>query len=161
MESTGTLSLLHFTLPSLCPVHLTQHLFSPEGCQRQRGGKSLQSVFLPAAMSPQELLRKEPRLWLLVKCGHTSWDVFWTGPPSRKSNSKLATFRLKVWWFVCLYSFYRVNEVQRFEYSRPIRKGEKNPDNEFAVIKKHIHHNNAPKSLPPGEHITTGHRGQC
>ncbi|KAG8517471.1 Dedicator of cytokinesis protein 1 [Galemys pyrenaicus] len=30
-------------------------------------------------------------------------------------------------------SFYRVNEVQRFEYSRPIRKGEKNPDNEFAV----------------------------
>ncbi|XP_026522962.1 dedicator of cytokinesis protein 1, partial [Notechis scutatus] len=29
-------------------------------------------------------------------------------------------------------SFYRVNEVQRFEYSRPIRKGEKNPDNEFA-----------------------------
>lgn len=35
-----------------------------------------------------------------------------------------------------LYSFYRVNEVQRFEYSRPIRKGEKNPDNEFAVKKK-------------------------
>ncbi|KAK2519517.1 hypothetical protein Q9233_011943 [Columba guinea] len=29
-------------------------------------------------------------------------------------------------------SFYRVNEVQRFEYSRPVRKGEKNPDNEFA-----------------------------
>ncbi|NXF09566.1 DOCK1 protein, partial [Smithornis capensis] len=28
--------------------------------------------------------------------------------------------------------FYRVNEVQRFEYSRPVRKGEKNPDNEFA-----------------------------
>uniref|UniRef100_A0A8C4YD12 Dedicator of cytokinesis 1 n=1 Tax=Gopherus evgoodei TaxID=1825980 RepID=A0A8C4YD12_9SAUR len=29
-------------------------------------------------------------------------------------------------------SFYRVNEVQRFEYSRPVRKGEKNPDSEFA-----------------------------
>uniref|UniRef100_A0A8C3SAT2 Dedicator of cytokinesis 1 n=1 Tax=Chelydra serpentina TaxID=8475 RepID=A0A8C3SAT2_CHESE len=29
-------------------------------------------------------------------------------------------------------SFYRVNEVQRFEYSRPVRKGEKTPDNEFA-----------------------------
>ncbi|NXG03280.1 DOCK1 protein, partial [Sakesphorus luctuosus] len=29
-------------------------------------------------------------------------------------------------------SFYRVNEVQRFEYSRPVRRGEKNPDNEFA-----------------------------
>lgn len=36
-----------------------------------------------------------------------------------------------------LYSFYRVNEVQRFEYSRPIRKGEKNPDNEFAVRNNH------------------------
>ncbi|XP_014385634.1 PREDICTED: dedicator of cytokinesis protein 1 [Myotis brandtii] len=29
-------------------------------------------------------------------------------------------------------NFYRVNEVQRFEYSRPVRKGEKDPDNEFA-----------------------------
>ncbi|XP_075072097.1 dedicator of cytokinesis protein 1 isoform X1 [Mixophyes fleayi] len=29
-------------------------------------------------------------------------------------------------------SFYRVNEVVRFQYSRPIRKGEKDPDNEFS-----------------------------
>nr|XP_033796805.1 dedicator of cytokinesis protein 1 isoform X1 [Geotrypetes seraphini] len=29
-------------------------------------------------------------------------------------------------------SFYRVNEVLRFQYSRPVRKGEKDPDNEFA-----------------------------
>ncbi|XP_072413688.1 dedicator of cytokinesis protein 1 isoform X1 [Chiloscyllium punctatum] len=29
-------------------------------------------------------------------------------------------------------SFYTVNEVQKFQYSRPIRKGEKDPDNEFA-----------------------------
>ncbi|XP_042193007.1 dedicator of cytokinesis protein 1 isoform X3 [Callorhinchus milii] len=29
-------------------------------------------------------------------------------------------------------SFYTVNEVQRFQYSRPTRKGEKDPDNEFA-----------------------------
>lgn len=29
-------------------------------------------------------------------------------------------------------SFYRVNEVVRFQYSRPIRKGEKDPENEFA-----------------------------
>ncbi|XP_043912113.1 dedicator of cytokinesis protein 1 [Protopterus annectens] len=29
-------------------------------------------------------------------------------------------------------SFYTVNEVQRFQYSRPIRKGEKDPDNEFS-----------------------------
>uniref|UniRef100_A0A670ID93 Dedicator of cytokinesis 1 n=1 Tax=Podarcis muralis TaxID=64176 RepID=A0A670ID93_PODMU len=35
-------------------------------------------------------------------------------------------------WVHCVLHFYRVNEVQRFEYSRPVRKGEKNPDNEFA-----------------------------
>ncbi|KAG8435496.1 hypothetical protein GDO86_013434 [Hymenochirus boettgeri] len=29
-------------------------------------------------------------------------------------------------------SFYRVNEVIRFQYSRPFRKGEKDPENEFA-----------------------------
>lgn len=31
-------------------------------------------------------------------------------------------------------SFYTVNEVHKFQYSRPVRKGEKDPDNEFAVI---------------------------
>lgn len=30
-------------------------------------------------------------------------------------------------------SYYRANEVQQFQYSRPFRKGEKDPDNEFAV----------------------------
>ncbi|XP_078269755.1 dedicator of cytokinesis protein 1 isoform X2 [Rhinoraja longicauda] len=29
-------------------------------------------------------------------------------------------------------SFYTINEVQRFQYSRPVRKGEKDPDNEFS-----------------------------
>uniref|UniRef100_A0A8C6PYL8 Dedicator of cytokinesis 1 n=1 Tax=Nothobranchius furzeri TaxID=105023 RepID=A0A8C6PYL8_NOTFU len=29
-------------------------------------------------------------------------------------------------------SFYTVNEVHKFQYSRPVRKGEKDPDNEFA-----------------------------
>uniref|UniRef100_A0AAY4DGQ5 Dedicator of cytokinesis 1 n=1 Tax=Denticeps clupeoides TaxID=299321 RepID=A0AAY4DGQ5_9TELE len=29
-------------------------------------------------------------------------------------------------------SFYTVNEVNKFQYSRPVRKGEKDPDNEFA-----------------------------
>ncbi|XP_056626925.1 dedicator of cytokinesis protein 1 isoform X1 [Triplophysa dalaica] len=29
-------------------------------------------------------------------------------------------------------SFYTVNEVQKFQYSRPVRKGEKDPDNEFS-----------------------------
>ncbi|TRZ05539.1 hypothetical protein HGM15179_021568, partial [Zosterops borbonicus] len=28
--------------------------------------------------------------------------------------------------------YYRANEVQQFTYSRPVRKGEKDPDNEFA-----------------------------
>jgi len=30
-------------------------------------------------------------------------------------------------------SFYKVNDVQRFQYSKPFRKGPKNKDNEFAV----------------------------
>ena len=53
------------------------------------------------------------------------------------SKSKSTALGIKC-LMICLslYSFYRVNEVQRFEYSRPIRKGEKNPDNEFAVKKK-------------------------
>lgn len=33
-----------------------------------------------------------------------------------------------------LFSFYTVNEVHKFQYSRPVRKGENDPDNEFAVI---------------------------
>lgn len=31
------------------------------------------------------------------------------------------------------HSYYRTNEVDQFQYSRPFRKGEKDPDNEFAV----------------------------
>ena len=37
----------------------------------------------------------------------------------------------------CLFlfsSFYTINEVHKFQYSRPVRKGEKDPDNEFSVI---------------------------
>lgn len=34
-------------------------------------------------------------------------------------------------------SFYTVNEVHKFQYSKPVRKGEKDPDNEFAVIGAH------------------------
>ncbi|GAB5570216.1 dedicator of cytokinesis protein 5 isoform X1 [Prionailurus iriomotensis] len=30
--------------------------------------------------------------------------------------------------------YYRANEVQQFQYSRPFRKGEKDPDNEFATM---------------------------
>uniref|UniRef100_A0A5F8H144 Dedicator of cytokinesis 5 n=1 Tax=Monodelphis domestica TaxID=13616 RepID=A0A5F8H144_MONDO len=30
--------------------------------------------------------------------------------------------------------YYRANEVQQFQYSRPFRKGEKDPDNEFATL---------------------------
>lgn len=35
-------------------------------------------------------------------------------------------------------SFYTVNEVHKFQYSKPVRKGEKDPDNEFAVIGTHF-----------------------
>ncbi|XP_066570294.1 dedicator of cytokinesis protein 5 [Amia ocellicauda] len=31
-------------------------------------------------------------------------------------------------------NYYRTNEVDQFQYSRPFRKGEKNPDNEFATM---------------------------
>ncbi|GCB74919.1 hypothetical protein scyTo_0018917 [Scyliorhinus torazame] len=31
-------------------------------------------------------------------------------------------------------NFYRANEVQQFQYSRPFRKGKKDPDNEFATM---------------------------
>ncbi|XP_070272709.1 dedicator of cytokinesis protein 5 isoform X1 [Myotis yumanensis] len=31
-------------------------------------------------------------------------------------------------------NYYRANEVQQFQYSRPFRKGEKDPDNEFATM---------------------------
>ncbi|XP_069872785.1 dedicator of cytokinesis protein 5 isoform X1 [Dipodomys merriami] len=31
-------------------------------------------------------------------------------------------------------NYYRANEVQQFSYSRPFRKGEKDPDNEFATM---------------------------
>uniref|UniRef100_F7CH16 Dedicator of cytokinesis 5 n=1 Tax=Monodelphis domestica TaxID=13616 RepID=F7CH16_MONDO len=31
-------------------------------------------------------------------------------------------------------NYYRANEVQQFQYSRPFRKGEKDPDNEFATL---------------------------
>lgn len=44
------------------------------------------------------------------------------------------SFNLLRYWFFFLPSFYTVNEVHKFQYSRPVRKGEKDPDNEFAVI---------------------------
>uniref|UniRef100_A0A8C1PEA8 Dedicator of cytokinesis 5 n=1 Tax=Cyprinus carpio TaxID=7962 RepID=A0A8C1PEA8_CYPCA len=31
-------------------------------------------------------------------------------------------------------NYYRTNEVEKFQYSRPFRKGEKDPDNEFATM---------------------------
>ncbi|KAI4876095.1 hypothetical protein NFI96_024678, partial [Prochilodus magdalenae] len=35
-------------------------------------------------------------------------------------------------------NYYRTNEVDQFQYSRPFRKGEKDPGNEFAVSKPHL-----------------------
>lgn len=42
---------------------------------------------------------------------------------------------MRVLFFCCFLpsSFYTVNEVHKFQYSKPVRKGEKDPDNEFAV----------------------------
>lgn len=40
-------------------------------------------------------------------------------------------------FFLSSCSFYTVNEVHKFQYSKPVRKGEKDPDNEFAVIGAH------------------------
>lgn len=33
------------------------------------------------------------------------------------------------------FSFYKSNNVQRFHYSRPVRRGSVDPENEFAVSK--------------------------
>lgn len=41
--------------------------------------------------------------------------------------------------FFSLCSFYTVNEVHKFQYSRPVRKGENDPDNEFAVLSSYIY----------------------
>lgn len=38
-----------------------------------------------------------------------------------------------VWLISFLFSFYKSNYVQRFHYSRPVRKGPVDPNNEFAV----------------------------
>lgn len=37
------------------------------------------------------------------------------------------------WLSLISYSFYKSNYVQRFHYSRPVRKGSIDPENEFAV----------------------------
>lgn len=59
------------------------------------------------------------------------------------------TFNLLRCWFSFLRSFYTVNEVHKFQYSKPVRKGEKDPDNEFAVITLFF----SLSLLFPGEHL--------
>uniref|UniRef100_A0A663ELD4 Dedicator of cytokinesis 5 n=1 Tax=Aquila chrysaetos chrysaetos TaxID=223781 RepID=A0A663ELD4_AQUCH len=58
-----------------------------------------------------------------------------TAPPGEeiKSSPKQFQFKLENSPFILLLSsYYRANEVQQFTHSRPVRKGEKDPDNEFA-----------------------------
>lgn len=51
-----------------------------------------------------------------------------------KSDQGLLILREKLQHVAMSFSsYYRANEVQQFRYSRPFRKGEKDPDNEFAV----------------------------
>ncbi|XP_043541484.1 dedicator of cytokinesis protein 5-like, partial [Chiloscyllium plagiosum] len=53
-------------------------------------------------------------------------------------------------------NFYRANEVQQFQYSRPFRKGEKDPGNEFATTEPLISEINRGctwSELPPMPHL--------
>lgn len=60
------------------------------------------------------------------------WGRRW----GRSSVDKVLTHRCPL-LFSC--SYYRHNEVDQFQYSRPFRKGEKDPDNEFAVSTFYIY----------------------
>lgn len=62
----------------------------------------------------------DPLTSLLIQCNPLK-------SPGCSENESLTLF------LVLPFSFYTVNEVQKFQYSRPVRKGEKDPDNEFAV----------------------------
>lgn len=59
---------------------------------------------------PEQILKCVNKLDLVVFCSHRS--------------ALIGLFSI---------SYYRTNEVEQFQYSRPFRKGEKDPDNEFAV----------------------------
>lgn len=69
----------------------------------------------------------------ILKCvtGHLKPDLFSHEYPGIYCPvDKLLTYRCPS---LCSCSYYRTNEVDQFQYSRPFRKGEKDPGNEFAV----------------------------
>uniref|UniRef100_A0A8D2MMD4 Dedicator of cytokinesis 5 n=1 Tax=Zonotrichia albicollis TaxID=44394 RepID=A0A8D2MMD4_ZONAL len=59
-----------------------------------------------------------------------------TAPPAEEIKASPKQCIFWVWgnhlFTLPLPSYYRANEVQQFTHSRPVRKGEKDPDNEFA-----------------------------
>uniref|UniRef100_A0A8C3NGL4 Uncharacterized protein n=1 Tax=Geospiza parvula TaxID=87175 RepID=A0A8C3NGL4_GEOPR len=59
-----------------------------------------------------------------------------TAPPAEEIKASPKQCIFWVWgnhlFTLLLPSYYRANEVQQFTHSRPVRKGEKDPDNEFA-----------------------------
>ncbi|KAG8518214.1 Dedicator of cytokinesis protein 5 [Galemys pyrenaicus] len=76
----------------------------------------------------------------------SAWDSCETRPfPSLTSSSDMQCFTVKPVMSLPpsykdkpvpeqILNYYRANEVQQFSYSRPFRKGEKDPDNEFATM---------------------------
>ncbi|XP_075063292.1 dedicator of cytokinesis protein 5 [Mixophyes fleayi] len=75
---------------------------------------------LPSSSLPGDEIRNSPKQY--VQC--FSVKPLMNLPPRYKD--KLVPEQIL--------SYYRYNEVQSFSYSRPFRKGEKDPDNEFATM---------------------------
>ncbi|KAM8973049.1 dedicator of cytokinesis protein 5 isoform 1-T1 [Pelodytes ibericus] len=75
---------------------------------------------LPSSSPPGEEIRSSPKQYVQCFSVKPLMDL----PPRYKE--KLVPEQIL--------SYYRYNEVQRFSYSRPFRKGEKDPDNEFATM---------------------------
>lgn len=116
----------------LACLALTWPLFPPEGFQGRRRGKNSRSFFhLPTSLFRGWQGEEATQIAVWIKVGDILRGLLGGQTLHLKTGGLLC--RLNVCNDLSLYSFYRVNEVQRFEYSRPIRKGEKNPDNEFAV----------------------------
>lgn len=110
-------------------------LLSLGGFQGRPGGNNRRSLCHPPTSLPGLTGRESCSCRFGQGWGHLKGRT--RGPVGRldlASQGQWTAFQAKCLMIsLSLYSFYRVNEVQRFEYSRPIRKGEKNPDNEFAV----------------------------
>lgn len=99
---------------------------------------AMQMRLRPGGGSPQPDQAKWSQLLRLL-------EFAWEGPELCATCSKAINLCIKLkiarngfnllrCLISSLRSFYTVNEVHKFQYSKPVRKGEKDPDNEFAVI---------------------------